>query len=187
LAKQLRLLAHRSAWVRRGGAFPLTGCPLRGRIQFMNVNPEMRFDILKSLMLEDRQELRGIRVSMYKILLLLAGLCYASMVKELRTTLPDRVIDVIIFILVWIVFAWRMVDIKHCRQCLEAREDLIKELDQSVKDPGDFNPFVDARYELRSTNVKRKTRVKDRELWLLPILATVAIGFKFLIIDVRSP
>ncbi len=139
----------------------------------MKVNIQIKADILKTLMSEDRQEVRGLRASIYNYLSLFAGLSFVAspFLIEKFSSAPRGIFlltDGVIVLFIWIIFLRLRQDLYHCRQCLEEREDLIKKLDET--DNNEFDPLPDAS--------KRIPKVTDSELWLLPELATAAIVLK---------
>lgn len=146
----------------------------------MKMSIEMRADLLKTLMIEDRQEIRGIRSSIYRLTTLLATAPFAITAFLLGgdqvlpvSSLTCSTIDGLFVFLVWAIF-WRLkCDLYRARQCLTARQKMIGEV-ETVFAIDLFNPFPDARNQTPD--------VKDSELWFLPILATVVIVIKALVV-----
>jgi len=142
----------------------------------MNVNLDTKYDILKTLMLEDRTEIRAIKASIYNLLTALTGLSFfvtPFLIKD-QPIIP-ALTDLALILLIWVIFSRLKVDTFHCRQCLEGREDLLNELDESSK-AGTFNPFRDCS--------DRKVKIQDSELLLLPRVATVLVVAKAIVIAV---
>lgn len=141
----------------------------------MKTSIETQADMLKTLMSQDRQEIRGIRLMVYKVVTLLSTASFAITSFLIgrqyhRTDLICLATDILILLLIWGFVARLKSDLYCCRQCLVARQDLIRALDQN--NPKDLDPFPDAR-EVRPD-------ISDSELWWIPIFATVAIGLKAL-------
>ena len=143
----------------------------------MKTKIETQADMLKALVSEDRQEIRGIRAAVYNLTVLLATASFAitafliSRTYE-RKNLMCLVTDVLIILFIWLLVTRLKLDLYACRQCLLARQTLIRGLDQD--DPKDLNPFPDAR--------AMKPDIRDSELWWIPVIATVAIGLKSILV-----
>lgn len=143
----------------------------------MKTKIETQADMLKSLVSEDRQEIRGIRAAVYNLTVLLATASFAITAflisrTYVRKNLICLVTDVLIILIIWLFVARLKSDLYCCRQCLVARQALIRALDEN--DPTDINPFPDTR--------TIKPDISDSELWLIPVIATVAIGLKSVLI-----
>ncbi len=146
----------------------------------MKMSIEMRADLLKTLMVEDRQEIRGIRSSIYRLTTLLATAPFAITAFLLGrdhvlpvSSLTCSIIDALFVFLLWAIF-WRLKrDLYRSRQCLAARQKMIGDLETAFA-VDLFNPFQDARNQTPD--------VKDSELWFLPILATFVIVIKALVV-----
>jgi hypothetical protein len=144
----------------------------------MKTKIEIRAEVLMRLMIEDRQEIRGIRSAIYNVVTLLSTASFAItsflLAQEFdQTSLMCLVTDGLIVLLLWVFFVRLKRDLYCCRQCLVARQDLIRDLG-TESEPQDLDPFPDARNQTPD--------VSDSELWWLPVLATVAIAIKSLVI-----
>jgi hypothetical protein len=151
----------------------------------MKKSIEIRADFLKALMIEDRQEIRGIRSMIYNVVTLLSTASFAitsyilgQSPKGQHATLLSLLTDGLIALLLWVLFLKLRMDLYSARQCLVLRQDLIKGLG-SAHETEDFDPFQDAR--------KLTPDVVDSELWWLPILATAAIATKSLVVWLQFP
>jgi hypothetical protein len=149
----------------------------------MKASIEIRADVLKTLMIEDRQEIRGIRSTVYSVVTLLSTASFAISSFLLGQNVPQAalmsmVTDGLIVLLFWVFFVRLKRDLYLCRQCLVARQDLIRDLG-TARDPEDLDPFPPGSTE--------PPDVRDSELWWLPALATVAIGIKSLVIWLLFP
>jgi len=143
----------------------------------MKTKIETQADMLKALISEDRQEIRGIRASVYNLTVLLATASFAITAfligrEYYRTNWLCLVTDVLIILFIWLLVARLKHDLYACRQCLFARQALIRALDQD--DPKDLDPFPDAR--------TMKPDIRDSELWWVPVIAMVAIGLKSILV-----
>jgi hypothetical protein len=146
----------------------------------MHPSIEIRAEFLKTLMMEDRQEIRGIRAAIYQLVILLSTASFAitsfllgQSQRVQNAAWMSLIIDVLIVLLLWVFFLRLRRDLYFCRQCLIARQNLIKKLGTS-SEPEPFNPFVNASTE--------KPDVTDSELWWLPTLATLAVATKSLLV-----
>lgn len=142
----------------------------------MRMSLAKRADLLKTLWIEDRLEIRGIRSSMYRLTTLFATASFAIsafLFREDQTFAASSatcsIIDGLIVMLLWALFLRLKRDLYRARQCLVARQKLIMGLG-TASGMANFNPFHDAS--------KQAVDVSDSELWWLPILATVAIMIK---------
>jgi hypothetical protein len=151
----------------------------------MKTSLEVRADILKTLLVEDRHEVRGIRSSIYNVTTLLSTASFAISSflvgqgqKLSHVSVMSSVTDGLLVLLLWVFFSRFKRDLYCARQCVVARQRLIKSLGTGAESD-DINPFPDARNE--------EPDVTDSELWWLPILATVAITIKALVLYVIFP
>ncbi len=149
---------------------------------FMKASIEIRADLLKVLMTEDRNEIRGIRASIYNVISLLATASFAITAFLLGqmfvydASVISLLTDGLLILILWVFFLRLKHDLYCCRQCLVARQNLIKALG-TAKEPEDFNPFPDSQAE--------KPDVTDSELWWLPILTTAAVAVKALVVWIK--
>jgi hypothetical protein len=144
----------------------------------MKANVEIKASVLKTLLSEDRREVRDIRAAIYNIVSLLTVASFALTAFILKKKPPSgptdlsTLADLVLLAFIWTFFLRYKVDLYHCRQGLKARQDLIRTLDEG--DTSDLDPFPDARRVVPD--------IRDTELWWLPILATVGILVKMLIV-----
>ncbi len=143
----------------------------------------IRADILKTLMLEDRTEIRTIRLALYHTVsfVTVSSFVLAAFLvnSRLKNDLFYALIDALLLLIIWVVFAKLMRDLYHARQCQKLREGLIVALDTAEGETEPFRPFQPAGAEMPS--------IADAELKWLPILATVAILAKVVILAVILP
>jgi hypothetical protein len=144
----------------------------------MKANIQIKASILSAMMSEDRQEVRSLRSSIYNLVSLLTISSFALtsyLLDKQPVTNPTNICqlaDTLILVFLWVFFARYKTDLHHCRQCLKLRQDLIRNLDED--DTGSLDPFPDAS--------KVVPDIRDTELWWLPILATVGIGTKMIVL-----
>lgn len=144
----------------------------------MKANIQIKASVLSALMSEDRQELRGLRSSIYNIVSLLTLSSFALSAFLLEKKPVANLVnicllaDFLILIFLWTFFVRYKVDLYHCRQCLKLRQELIRKLDED--DNVDLDPFSNAS--------KVVPDIRDAELWWLPIVATVGVVIKMIVI-----
>ncbi len=143
----------------------------------------LRADLLKALMLEDRTEIRTIRLALYHTVsfVTVSSFVLAAFLanSQLKNFLFYALIDVLLLLIIWVVFARLMGDLHHARQCQKLRERLVVALDTAEGEAGPFRPFQSAEDEIPS--------ITDTELKWLPILATIAIAAKVIILAIILP
>ncbi len=143
----------------------------------------LRADILKTLMVEDRTEIRTIRLALYHSIsfVTVSSFVLAAFLANslLRDYLFYALIDALLLGIIWVVFARLMRDLYHARQCQKLRERLLVALDTAEGETGPFLPFQPAGDEVPS--------ITDAELKWLPILATAAISAKVIILGLVLP
>jgi hypothetical protein len=144
----------------------------------MKASIEVRADLLKTLMTEDRNEIREIRASIYNVTSLLGTASFAITAfllgqMAIHASVMSLMTDGLLILLLWVFFLRLRLDLYCCRQCLVTRQKLIMALGTATESE-DFNPFPDAR--------DKKPDVTDSELWWLPILTTAAVAIKALIV-----
>ena len=146
----------------------------------MKGSTEMKLDILKALMAEDRQELRGIRQAVYNAVIWLSTASFGitAFLLGKGQELPHRggmcvITDALIIVMLWALFLGLRQDLYHCRQALDARQRLIGRLGTS-DEREDLDPFPDASVEAPD--------ITDRDVWRFPVLATLAIAIKAFVV-----
>jgi hypothetical protein len=147
----------------------------------MKTSIEIRADVLKTLMVEDRTEIRGIRASIYNMTTFLATASFAITAFVLVQKIPSGsriclMTDGLLMVLLWAYFLRLKRDLYNGRQSLVARQRLIRNLG-TANEADDLDPLPDARKEVPD--------VTDSELWWLPILTTAAVSVKALIVSLQ--
>jgi hypothetical protein len=136
----------------------------------------MKNDFLWTAWQEDRTEIRLTRDRIYSICTFITVASFAvtaflvgkdrPLLKEWNTLL--LMIDISFAVLLWAIFSSLKRDLSNARKCLELREKLICEhLDKGTVCT---NPFLPA--------LAKKPRIKEHALYLVPVLATIAILLK---------
>lgn len=120
----------------------------------MQIGIELKAELLKTTMQEDRIEIRLIKAQTY-------NLCSFMTVSSFAVTAflfgPPQLapklgrsflllIDVSFIVLLWALFARLKIDLTNARKCLQARERLIRQFDR--EDDAPFDPFPDASQEI---------------------------------------
>jgi hypothetical protein len=177
----------------------------------MKVSTEIKADILKTLMLEARREVRDIRSAINKNMVLLTGFSFAlsSFLLEKQPSLLEKqpslvrtyicLMDLLIIILLWVIYLVLFYGLLQGRKVLNGQEDKIIKLKES--DTADESPFADAGESesiwcwLRAAIVDRGTDLilhhhrkrdcRDCELWLFPIISTGLIAVKMWYTDYK--
>ena len=139
----------------------------------MKVPFDARVELLKTAMQEDRNEVRLIKAQ-------ICNLCSFLTVSSFAVTAflfgPPQLapkfgrlflllIDVSFVVLLWALFARLKIDLTNARKCLQARERLIRQLDQHDDTP--FDPFPDASGETLT--------IRENGLYGIAGLATMAL------------
>jgi hypothetical protein len=153
---------------------PIVGGHMKG-------TTETKLDILKALMAEDRQEIRGIRQAVYSAVVWLSTASFAitAFLLGKGRDLPNGpamcvLTDALIIVLLWALFLGLRQDLYHCRQALGARQRLVGLLG-TAEEPEDIDLFPDATAEMPD--------IADRDIWRLPLLASAAIAIKSLVLS----
>ena len=140
----------------------------------MELGIEIRADILKTAMQEDRNEIRLIKDRIYASCsaLTLAAFAVAAFLLGRPESAGNHrllyflaLVDLSVITLIWAVFKRLQADLLNARKCLQARERMIRNLKEI--DGHDWNPFPNAS--------KEKVTIKETSLYLEPTIATFAL------------
>jgi len=140
----------------------------------MRAKLETKAAVLMAMMSEDRREVRDTRSAIYNIISLLTVASFALTAFLLEKKVvpgPSKLCilaDAVVIVFIWAFFLRYKADLYYARQALKARQDLIRGLNES--DTTDLNPFPSVS--------KVVPDIRDRELWWLPFMATLAILIK---------
>jgi hypothetical protein len=147
----------------------------------MTLRTEIRADILKTLMQEDRAEIRLTKDRIYTLCSLLTVSSFAVRAFLLGGPQPLArgwswsfflLIDVSFIVLLWALFAHLKRDLTHARKCLQVREKMIRNL--AKDDQHLWDPIPDASGE--------RLTIREGGLYWIVSLATVALLFKLAIV-----
>jgi hypothetical protein len=143
---------------------------------------EVRAELLKTVMLEDRQEIRLLKGRIYELCSILTGLSFGVSSFLIGRGQPTRnrwlfflLTDLSFLALLWVSFLRLKRDLDIARQCLEAREDMIRDL--GTPQEGPFNPFPNVGWADRP-------KISENGLYWLAWLATLTIAVKMLVMVV---
>jgi len=150
----------------------------------MKVPFEIKADILKTAMQEDRSEIRIIKGRIYYICSFLTASSFAvtafifgnqQKLVFMENRLFFLLIEVSFIMLLWALFARLKTDLTNARKCLQAREKLIRELND--KDEKPLDPFPDAS--------KEKLTITENGLYWVVFLASLALILKICVVWFR--
>src|SRR2546428_14032157 len=105
----------------------------------MPVPLEIRADILKALMQEDRSEIRLLKDRIFSVcsVLTVSSFAVTAFLFGTPQTLGKKwnqafllLVDVSFIALLWMLFARLKIDLTSARQCLQVRERMIRDLDK---------------------------------------------------------
>jgi hypothetical protein len=142
---------------------------------------KMRADFLKVAMLEDRKEIRILKGRIYQgcSALTVSSFAITAFFARHQGAVPDRslliVIDVSFLLILWVFFGRLKIDVSNGRKCLEAREDMIRELGTKQPDPA-FDPFP-------KVDLDGKSKINDNDLYWIVVFCTVALVVKMLVVS----
>ncbi|MGA2061676.1 MAG: hypothetical protein ABSG67_14420 [Thermoguttaceae bacterium] len=136
----------------------------------------MKDDFLWTVWQEDRTEIRLIKDRIYSICTFITVASFAVSSYLIGKDQPLSVkwnpffllIDISFVALLWIIFLSLKRDLSNARKCLDLREKLI--CDQLANGKLCTNPFLPA--------FKNKPSIKENRLYLVAVLATLAILLK---------
>src|SRR5215472_14752329 len=149
----------------------------------MKASVEVKADILKAMLAEDRQEVRRSQALIYSVMsgFIIAALTLTSIfVKPETAANPIQMqktihavywIDILILPVIWITFLIMKRDVTNAQKCVRLRQRMIHELDDSI------TPYPDLDMTPPATE---PPDIKHRHLWWVPILATFVIGLQAL-------
>ena len=140
---------------------------------------QIRADLLKTVMLEDREEIRLLKGRIYELCSIVTGLSFAVSSFVIGRGHPSHnrwlfflLCDLSFLGLLWVLFLRLKRDLDVARKSLETREDMIRNL--GTEREGSFNPFPPVSWA-------EKPRISENSLYWIVWLATVAITTKMLV------
>ena len=143
---------------------------------------EIKADLLKTLMQEDRNEIRLIRERIINTISFITVSSFAvtsflisskNITSQQKLSLLTSLVDVAFLLLLWMIFLRLKEDLKNARRCLELREELIQDLPSSQAD--NFQMFL-------STDNRKAPKILDNELYWLVSVASIAVIVKLVVI-----
>ena len=152
----------------------------------MKVRVEVKADILKAMLAEDRQEVRSARSLVYSMTsafiiasftltsILLRPDSAPSPMQSQRTVHIVFIMDACIVPVIWVIFAVLKRHVTNAQKCVRLRQRLINGLDDSIQPYPDLDiapPALDP------------PDIKHRDLWWVPIIATAMISLQALVIS----
>lgn len=149
----------------------------------MEPSLEIRLDLLKTAIQEDRIEIRLIKDKIYSIctFITIASFAVTSFLlgpnNELIETIVSwkyfLLIDVSFILLLWVLFIRLMIDLKNARICLEAREDMICNVHMHNREI--FNPFP-------AFDMNKVPRISENGLYWIVCIASLALMMKLVVV-----
>ncbi len=148
----------------------------------MEPSLEIRMDILKTAMQEDRTEIRLIKDKIYSIctFITVSSFAVTSFLLDpknvLRTTISWQfflLIDISFLLLLWVLFIRLKIDLQNARICLEAREDMIRSIHKEENEV--FNPFP-------RVDMQKMPRISENGLYWIVCIASLALSMKLIVV-----
>jgi len=144
---------------------------------------EIKMDILKTAMQEDRTEIRLIKDKIYSIctFVTVSSFAVTSFLLDPKNVLKTAIswqffllIDISFLLLLWVLFVRLKIDLKNARICLEAREDMIR---STCKEEDEvFDPF-------RKVDMQKMPRILENGLYWIVCVASLALAMKLLVVS----
>jgi hypothetical protein len=103
----------------------------------MEPSLDIKMDILKVAMQEDRTEIRLIKDKIYSICIFITVSSFAvtAFLLDPKNALKTAInwqffllIDISFLLLLWVLFIRLKIDLRNAHKCLEAREDMIRSI-----------------------------------------------------------
>lgn len=148
----------------------------------MKPSLEIRMDILKVAMQEDRTEIRLIKDKIYSICIFITVSSFAvtSFLLDPKNVLKTAMswqffllIDISFLLLLWVLFIRLKIDLRNAHKCLEAREDMIRSIHK--KENGIFDPFP-------KVDMQAMPRISEHGLYWIVCIASLALLMKLVVV-----
>lgn len=141
----------------------------------MKTTVEIKADILKTTMLQDRQEIQQLRSSVYNVIssLTVASFALSSWLFASRPPVARTMrlaTDLLMIVFIWVIFLKLKRDVGQARIGLKFRQNLITDLG-TPQDHDELNVFANP-YEVYP-DIKRD--IKDNDLYWIPLMASAII------------
>lgn len=144
----------------------------------MNLSIEAKANLIMTAIREDRAELRSIKDRIYGLTTLITTASFAVTafaMKDNHSLLSApylTIIDIAFTLMLWVVF-WRLkVDLTVCRICLEARENMLRNLGSNDRP---FDVFGEVQL--------RKPKINENGVYWLLAMASAAMMLKAIVIQ----
>lgn len=144
---------------------------------------EIRVDLLKTAMQEDRIETRLIKDKIYSIctFITISSFAVTSFIigpkNESITTIVSwkyfLLIDISFLLLLWVLFIRLKIDLQNARICLEAREYMISNVHKHNNEI--FNPFP-------AVDMRKMPRISENGLYWIVCIASFALIVKLIVV-----
>lgn len=150
----------------------------------MEPGSEIRMDILKAAVLEDRTEVRLIKDKIYSICTFITVSSFAVTSFLLNPENVSRaaikrqyflLIDISFLLLLWALFIRLKIDLQNARICLEAREDMLRNMHK--KENKIFDPFP-------KIDMRKRPRISENGLYWIVCIASLALAMKLAVVGV---
>lgn len=147
--------------------------------KFMTISLEVRAELIRAAIQEDRVEIRLIKDRVYSNVTLITVSSFAITAFLLGKDVPKihggllPLIDASFLVMLWVVF-WRLkTDLDICHVCLESREDMLRNLPEEDRA---FDVF-------RRVEAGRKPKISENGLYWIVSMATLALVAKFIVVS----
>lgn len=171
-------------WERHATFCIVSGKIARHEADHMKASIEIKADILKAMMADDRQEVRAARSLVYSVnsAFIIASFTLTSILLKpdlssgaVQARRADHIIfmiDILIIPVMWVIFGVLKRYVTHAQQCVRLRQDLINDLNEKDTEV-DLNiaPWP-----------KHPPDIKHNDLWWIPGIATVVIALQVIVI-----
>ena len=145
----------------------------------MTISLEVRAELIRAAIQEDRVEIRLIKDRVYSNVTLITVSSFAITAFLLGKDVPKihggllPLIDASFLVMLWVVF-WRLkTDLDICHVCLESREDMLRNLPEEDRA---FDVF-------RRVEAGRKPKISENGLYWIVSMATLALVAKFIVVS----
>lgn len=158
--------------------------------EVMQLSPEIKLDLLKTAMIEDRTEIRLIkdRINSICTFITISSFAISSFLLGQKNETAFNIswkffllVDISFILLLWVLFMRLKSSLQKARKCLEAREDMIRDMGKIDADntDKDFDPF-------QSIDLQSKPRLRDNSLYWIVGVATLVLLMKLVIIIISK-
>jgi hypothetical protein len=148
---------------------------------------EVKADILKAMLADDRLEVRTARSLVYSVIsafiiasftLTSIALKPESVMNTAQTSRGDRIIfwiDLLIIPVMWVIFFALKRYVMHAQRCVHLRQDLMNKLDDTK------NADHDLKIDIAAPE-PQGGGIKHHDLWWMPIIGTIVVVLQLAVI-----